>query len=472
MAELKETPIQRPWAKSVSNALRSARDFANNVSIPEAIPLIGGEPVGDFLLDKTPEGFDRVAYGEPLTTGKGWATRLRPEAVSMIFSGMDAAPVAKGVTKLLRKGADAASTAAVRKITGNAAATPHGVIDEAARMSPVSQIFAGQKSKGANLDKLKQAQQMVGDDVDLMSQASRDAYQKTGWFRGADNGWRYEIDDRPAFTANSLTPKINKAKNDWSASKVHANRYGVGLRNNIMEGNIDWPNGQQMWTDRMDEIAPKQEKLKQLTNTQGEMYKIGSTRRTSDLTAFLRHPELQDAYPDVKFLTAEPFINNGMQHSKEGFYSPAKGHIGMAGRTEKDVRQGLLHELQHHVQGNEGFARGGSQEEFTVPEMMAKKNAENRISTLNQIMARASSEGNTEEYARAMAERDALVPAANKDDADIITRGYENYRRLAGEAESRAVEKRQNYTTAQRRKTFPLDDYDIPLDQLIIKEQR
>lgn len=495
MGELKETPIKRPWAKSVSNALRSARDFANKASIPDAVPLIGGEPVGDFLLGQTPEGFDRVSYGEPMTTGRGWTTKLRPEAVDMVFTGMDVAPVANGVTKLLRKGADAASTAAVRRITGNAAATPHGVIDEAVQMSPLSQIFAGRKSKGADLDALERAKIGLSKPVDFMthegekwsdananwyakidepidSDLSRKVYQDTGWFRGPDEKWRYEIDDRPAFTANSLTPKINKARGEWAEAQAGANQYADGLRSNVLYGALDKENADLLWQDRRAEVAPLREKLKSIVDTQGEMYKIGSTRRTSDLTSFLRHPELQEAYPDMKFLTAEPFINSGMAHNKEGYYLPSKGHIGMAGKTEADVRQGLLHELQHYVQGQEGFARGGSQDEFAMPELLEKQKAESRISTLNQIMSRANSEGNAEEYARAMAERDALVPLANKDEADIISRGYESYRRLAGEAESRAVEKRKGYTPSQRRKTFPLDDYDVPLNELIFKEQK
>jgi hypothetical protein len=39
----------------------------------------------------------------------------------------------------------------------------------------------------------------------------------------------------------------------------------------------------------------------------------------------------------------------------------------------------------------------------------------------------------------------------------------------AGEAEARAATKRRDYTPEQRRGTFPLDDYDVPLDQLIVR---
>ena len=43
------------------------------------------------------------------------------------------------------------------------------------------------------------------------------------------------------------------------------------------------------------------------------------------------------------------------------------------------------------------------------------------------------------------------------------------YNRLAGEAEARAVEARMNLNAAQRRALFPLDSYDVPVDQLIVR---
>jgi hypothetical protein len=46
---------------------------------------------------------------------------------------------------------------------------------------------------------------------------------------------------------------------------------------------------------------------------------------------------------------------------------------------------------------------------------------------------------------------------------------HELYKRIGGEAESRIVEKRMNYTPAERAAKFPLDDYDVPLDELIIQ---
>lgn len=46
---------------------------------------------------------------------------------------------------------------------------------------------------------------------------------------------------------------------------------------------------------------------------------------------------------------------------------------------------------------------------------------------------------------------------------------FDQYRRLAGEAEARATQARMNMTTAERRATFPYDSYDVPVNQLIVR---
>jgi hypothetical protein len=45
----------------------------------------------------------------------------------------------------------------------------------------------------------------------------------------------------------------------------------------------------------------------------------------------------------------------------------------------------------------------------------------------------------------------------------------QQYRRLAGEAEARAVQARRDMTPTQRRDTFPLDSYDVPINELIVR---
>lgn len=61
----------------------------------------------------------------------------------------------------------------------------------AGNMPEIAAIFAGPKAKTANLDKLGLARAM-----EKLLHSSPDAIRnETGWFRGADKQWRFEIDD-------------------------------------------------------------------------------------------------------------------------------------------------------------------------------------------------------------------------------------------------------------------------------------
>jgi hypothetical protein len=427
--EIKATPIKREWAMTVANALRKGREIGNKVEIP----VLGG--LGDTFIGQAPEGFERVAYDEPLTTGAGWTTKLRPEAIDMGFLAADVAPIARSAVRGASKVATKGSDRLVQAIMKNKDVTGMDAIKAAGELSPVKQIFAGQKSAGANLEKLKQAQAMIPEGEDIASDLSRQVYKDTGWFRGADGQWRYEINDKPAYTANELEKgKFKKAQQAWFGVKGEANQFADGLRQNVKAGIIDTDTAQGLWKDRFDEIRPLQQKYEEVGNELGQMYKIGNTQRTTDLTRFLRHPELEDAYRGLKskgsldFVTANPHVRTGT--SMDGYYQPDNMHIKMSAGNVKDVKSGLMHELQHHVQGVEGFAPGGSVQEFVD----------------HQIMS-------------------------NGGRADLH-KAFNDYQRLSGEAEARAVQKRMGYSPKQRRDVFPLDDYDVPLDELIIKERK
>lgn len=67
-----------------------------------------------------------------------------------------------------------------------------GTTFQAGRATPKGalQMFAGEKSKGADKVKLALAQELE------KAQAPREfIWKQTGWFKGVDGKWRYEIDD-------------------------------------------------------------------------------------------------------------------------------------------------------------------------------------------------------------------------------------------------------------------------------------
>ncbi len=123
----------------------------------------------------------------------------------------------------------------------------------------------------------------------------------------------------------------------------------------------------------------------------------------------LQHPDVQDAYPEMwdRLQQSIRRADKPKGRLEDGNTIFAEGPTGEARRSV------ALHELQHAIQEREGFAPGAS------------------------------------------------ISASN----------FDEYRRAAGEAEARAVQARMNMTAAERAKSFPLDSYDVPPDQLIVRRR-
>lgn len=176
----------------------------------------------------------------------------------------------------------------------------------------------------------------------------------------------------------------------------------------------------------------------------------------------LDHRLAYDAYPDAKG------INVAYQAEPGGSYSAPRGagqyeYMYLQSGAGKDSQRGTaLHELQHAIQQREGWARGGSPEAM-MQEMGQAQQA--RIIELDDAAAAAMRKGDFDAYSRLMEEANQMrrQPLDNAADA---------YRSLAGEAEARAVQKRMNYPMEQRRAVYPFDDYDVPVNSLILRTNR
>lgn len=141
-----------------------------------------------------------------------------------------------------------------------------------------------------------------------------------------------------------------------------------------------------------------------------------------------------------------------------------------------DQRGTLLHELQHAIQQREGWAKGGSPETMMLEfeDMAAKKKAEAKqlweLGRRNDPLDPGSvvKPGAIKRATQAeKAAKDYEAQIAHMQSFPELQ--HDAYRRLAGEAEARATQARMNMDMAQRRATFPLDSYDVPVNQLIIR---
>lgn len=111
---IESRPVRRNWAIELANALRGAKDVANQARLPEFIPLLGGAGVGDILIGQAPEGAERLGYGERMTSGRGQTLAIRPETLDLAMI-MPVQGAAKSGAFMVGKIADKAGAEATVK---------------------------------------------------------------------------------------------------------------------------------------------------------------------------------------------------------------------------------------------------------------------------------------------------------------------------------------------------------------------
>jgi hypothetical protein len=208
----------------------------------------------------------------------------------------------------------------------------------------------------------------------------------------------------------------------------------------------------------------------------------------------LRHPELSAAYPDVM---QTPVYERPSTSTSS--YGQGRIEIGTADRTSKKSK--ALHELQHAIQEKEGFARGGSPE--TARNLGFLKHPAVLVPLTNEYTDLWKSlkgkerpkspfglpvrDADIREYYDSVEElkdpelRKKFVEILDRinierrnvfgpdEGAIAAIRNEEAYRRLAGEAEARVTQFRQDITQPKRREFFPEENYDVPINELVIK---
>lgn len=186
--------------------------------------------------------------------------------------------------------------------------------------------------------------------------------------------------------------------------------------------------------------------------------------RLSDL---LQHDPLYENYPqleDLKVSITRHNMGKTMGQYNSG-WNMGDGMIKLHPDYVYDPQMGhstLLHEIQHALQHEEGFASGGSADaQFYDSYLGDLKNEFNRLNTRPN---------GTMYDTKTMPERARQILAE--------IRGIENwritpndlYKRLAGEAEARNVEGRMNWSDKQRN-TIPFNEsFDVPPSLQIVRK--
>lgn len=312
--------------------------------------------------------------------------------------------------------------------------------------------YAGQRAESADTSALQEAQRMEKEGAE-----AEDIRKQTGWFRGADRQWRFEIDD--------------------SATKFY--RDGTARRQDL-QNNPAYKEYKALELKYITGEATDSE-FERFLALENEFNAERKTKKT--LADYLYAPELYAQYPEAADIKVD--VRN-MERGDEGSFDGNTLQINSSlmeeGKTEY-ARSVLLHEVQHWIQSKEGFAPGASPEywqdvldagdgfdslqERHLKQEMQKMREEysgidgyryelqNTHEDKEKLYRRAAEDGINEDALETYTQLyDALYhPESEKRSA------YQLYRDTAGEIEARDTQSRMYYDKEKRSRVKPHTQY-------------
>jgi hypothetical protein len=261
-------------------------------------------------------------------------------------------------------------------------------------------IFAGIGAKTADKAALAKAEKMAAKGADPKA-----IWRDTGWFKGGDGKWRFEIDDS---AAAFIDKGFTKLPGGTLASKG----------------------------SRVDKV--------------------------------IAHDQLYSAYPEARRIDPAIMIGGDPSAASTGSFSEVRGLLEARGHNHQETLGTGLHEFQHAIQGREGFARGGNAD-MVASSGATKDNQMDWARKAYEASSQSHGDPLLAELFGGIdvAPWDKL-PDRKKLEWLAQGRQMA-YQHLAGEAEARAVQSRMYMTPQQRREVFPLNSYDVPIDSLIYR---
>ena len=317
------------------------------------------------------------------------ASQYHAEAVRAIDGGSGAIPAQEAQR----------TSSAIQKETSAASDRKTG--------PPARFSYAGKNANGANLDSLREAQEMQAAGADMES-----IRKATGWHEGMDGKWRWEIDD----------------------SKMEYHRAGDALfgRNHPEYAEQQRLEQKMLYGELTD---TEQARLRALTETWGrERSRLSERveRGNARLEDVLDHEELFRAYPQLRHVRV---VFDETPKGVLGSFSAEGNQITISEELRDAPQDVLIHEIQHAIQNAEGFAKGSNrqywEEKLTNGDEIQSKGFQEAREKLIQFQLDEANE-------EVLALRDQLEKAGELDD------GFREYDRIWEEAERRSLDKKIN----------------------------
>lgn len=346
--------------------------------------------------------------------------------------------------------------------------------------------FAGINAKNADMDALRKAKEMQAAGVE-----DETIRQQTGWFRGTDGKWRWEIDDsgmkydssgdfRGATSAKWAVEDFESARDDlWGHADLDTLDKVRAYNRADIAGDVDTK--QKLYDELIHgNYAYYFREYVETLNNANEM--LGKPAGGT-LQDYIDHPALFEAYPNLKDVALR-FEN--LSGGLSGYFNGSQNEIVLSYDIIDSPEEVLIHEIQHAIQKAEGFTKGSSVEYWRKRQEgynpvrkndakieKAQKESESILNELpenvkEQFLQYAESVEMSEEDINLSREL-ARGPYAEKFEDFFMLQweidewrkhnwergAYDLYRNTAGEIEARDAESRRNLSPEQRRMMAP-----------------
>lgn len=317
---------------------------------------------------------------------------------------------------------------------------------------------------------------------------ARKIKQATGWERGADGKWRYEVEDF------EIDPKGLARKNRLWSNLSWGKEYDA-LSDKLFDG-VELTEEE---AARFDELSEKAEELR-------ATYEANDVHYLDD---YVKDENLFKTYPELKQIRMEiynaPTSNTGATY----YGSQNLIRVNEFVLDRADFRSILAHEVQHAVQSIEGFARGGNSMTYRkyLDALKEKRDAWSMIEEFADKREELGEDASQMDVYNALVNEyhsdgfefgDGFIPSRNAFDKgfNLWVRGYDKegyedayneyqsliekfglggendrYNELSGEVEARNVQSRMNMTPEKRRNTLASETEDVAReDQIFIND--
>lgn len=205
--------------------------------------------------------------------------------------------------------------------------------------------FIGEKG-AANLDRVEEATTRLDNlaiarEMESSGKEAKAIKMATGWERGADKKWRYEVED------------------------FDVDVEGLARKNRLYD-NLPWGKEYEALSDKLfdgveltDEESDRFDELLGMATELSESYKENDVRYLDD---YVKDDSLFKEYPELKQVRLEMYDDPASNTGATWFSERNLIRVNESSLERMDIRNILVHEVQHAIQSIEGFAQGGSME--------------------------------------------------------------------------------------------------------------